>query len=73
VSMECVNKRFVEFEGTTLVIGRIVWAHLRDDVLTDGRVDPVKLKPVGRLGGNDYSIVRDVVQIARPRVPRPGS
>jgi len=41
-------------------------------VLTDGRVDITKLRPAGRLGGEGYSIVRDVVQLARPQVARAG-
>ena len=73
VSMECELERIIDFETTSLVVGRMVWAHLRDELLTDGRVDPLKLRPVGRLGGDAYSIVRDVVHIPRPRVPKPGS
>jgi flavin reductase (DIM6/NTAB) family NADH-FMN oxidoreductase RutF len=71
VSMECVLERIIEFEGTSLVIGRIVRAHARDDLFKNGRVDPLELRPVARLGGNGYSLVRDVVEMARPRVPRP--
>lgn len=73
VSLECVLERIVDFGTTSLVVGEMVWAHVRDDVLTDGRVDPLKLRPVGRLGGDGYSVVREVVHVARPRVPRPGS
>ena len=73
VSMECELERIIDFETTSLVVGRMVWAHLRDELLTDGRVDPLKLRPVGRLGGDAYSIVQDVVHMPRPRVPKPGS
>jgi flavin reductase (DIM6/NTAB) family NADH-FMN oxidoreductase RutF len=73
VSMECALERIVDFETTSLVIGEMVWAHLRDDLLTEGRVDPLKLRPVGRLGGDAYCVVRDVVHMSRPRVPKPGS
>jgi len=48
-----------------------VWAHVRDDVLRDGRVDPLLLKPVGRLGGDMYTVVREVFSKPRPRAPRP--
>jgi flavin reductase (DIM6/NTAB) family NADH-FMN oxidoreductase RutF len=71
VSLECRLERILEIEDTDFVVGRVVWAHVRDDVLREGRVDPTLLRPVGRLGGDDYAIVRDVVSIPRPRVPRP--
>ena len=71
VSLECVLERVIELEHTDLLIGRIVMAHVRDDVLTEGRIDPIKLRPVGRLGGDGYAVVREVLEIARPRVPRP--
>jgi flavin reductase (DIM6/NTAB) family NADH-FMN oxidoreductase RutF len=71
VSLECRLERILEIEDTDFMVGRVVWAHVRDDVLREGRVDPTLLRPVGRLGGDDYAIVRDVVSIPRPRVPRP--
>lgn len=73
VNLECRLYREIELGDTMFVVGEIVRAHVRDEVLTDGRVDPAKLRPVGRLGGDAYTIVRDVVRIPRPRVePQPG-
>jgi len=71
VSLECTLDRFIELDRTDFVIGRVVWAHVSDTVLTEGRVDPVKLRPAGRLGGDGYSVVREVIDIPRPRVERP--
>jgi hypothetical protein len=48
-----------------------VWAHVRDEILREGRVDPVLLKPVARLGGDHYAVVREVFSVPRPRVSRP--
>ena len=73
VSLECRLERILEIGATDLVIGEVVWAHVREDVLRDGRVDPVLLRPVGRLGGDLYSVVREVQSIPRPRVARPSS
>jgi flavin reductase (DIM6/NTAB) family NADH-FMN oxidoreductase RutF len=72
VNIECRLYRVVELGATFFVVGQIVRAHVDDAVLTDGEVDPVKLRPVGRLGGDGYSIVRDVLLLARPRAG-PGS
>jgi flavin reductase (DIM6/NTAB) family NADH-FMN oxidoreductase RutF len=73
VSLECTLDRVIELGQTDFVIGQVVWAHVRDEVLTGGHVDPVKLRPVGRLGGQAYSVVREVIEIPRPRIERPPS
>ena len=73
VNLECRLYRVIELGATHFVIGEIVRAHVRDDVLTEGRVDPLKLRPVGRLGGEGYAPLREVVQRARPRVSPPAS
>ena len=68
VSMECRLHRLIELGSTSFVIGEILRAHVRDSVLTDGRVDIAKLRPLGRLGGDGYSVVRDVIHMPRPKV-----
>ena len=73
VSLECRLYREFEIVETSLVVGEIVRAHVADRVLTDGFVDIEKLKPVGRLGGDGYSIVREVVQLPRPKLGAPSS
>ena len=70
-SLECRLHRVVELGDAFFTVGQIVRAHVADEVLTDGRVDVAKLQPVGRLGGDGYSIVRDVAHHARPRVGPP--
>lgn len=72
VSMECRLHRLIELGSTFFVVGEIVRAHVKDEVLTDGRVDIGKLRPLGRLGGDGYSVVRDVIHIARPQVEPKG-
>jgi flavin reductase (DIM6/NTAB) family NADH-FMN oxidoreductase RutF len=71
VSLECRLERVIEIGDTDFVIGEVVWAYVRDDVVRDGRVDPILLKPVGRLGGDHFTVVREVISIPRPRVTRP--
>ncbi len=70
-SLECRLFRIVELGDAFFTVGQIVRAHVADEVMTDGRVDVAKLKPVGRLGGDGYTIVRDVVSHARPRAGTP--
>jgi flavin reductase (DIM6/NTAB) family NADH-FMN oxidoreductase RutF len=68
VSMECRLHRLIELGATFFVVGEILRAHVRDSVLTDGRVDIAKLRPLARLGGDGYSVVRDVIHLPRPKV-----
>jgi flavin reductase (DIM6/NTAB) family NADH-FMN oxidoreductase RutF len=70
LQLECRLHREVPLGNSFLVVGEVVLARVRDDVLTEGRVDPMKLQPVGRLGGETYSLTREVVKAPRPRVSR---
>ena len=70
-SLECRLFRIVELGDAFFTVGEIVRGHVDDAVLTDGRVDVAKLKPVGRLGGDGYSVVREVVYHARPTAGPP--
>jgi flavin reductase (DIM6/NTAB) family NADH-FMN oxidoreductase RutF len=59
ISFECELFSLVplgEGEGSaTLVLGRAVYLHVRDDVLRDGTVDADLLLPVARMGGPFYA------------------
>lgn len=70
LQLECRLHREVPLGNSFLMVGEVVLARVDDDVLTDGRVDPLKLRPVGRLGGETYSLLREVVKEPRPRVSR---
>jgi flavin reductase (DIM6/NTAB) family NADH-FMN oxidoreductase RutF len=59
VQLECTLLKIVEVEETGLILGRVVMVHARDEVVSDGRVDPRRLTFVGRLGGDSYCRVSD--------------
>jgi flavin reductase (DIM6/NTAB) family NADH-FMN oxidoreductase RutF len=72
VSFECRLHQEVPLGETTFVVGEILRAHVRDGLLDgDGLVDPQALQPIGRLGGDGYSVVSEVLHRARPRVDTP--
>lgn len=73
VQIECKLHREIPLGNSHLVVGEVVWIRVRDEMITDGRVDPMKLRAVGRLGGALYSLTREVVKVARPRVERSGA
>ncbi|MDQ0485131.1 flavin reductase family protein [Guptibacillus hwajinpoensis] len=59
VQLECTLDQIVEFgdhEGSgSLVIGKVVMVHVRDELYEDGRINTKKLSPVGRLAGQEYT------------------
>ena len=68
VSFECRLHREFALDDTTLVIGEIVRGHVNEAVLTDGRLDPEKLRPIARLGADGYTTLGRVLRLARPKV-----
>ena len=41
-----------------VVIGRVVGIHIHEDVLTEGKIDLEKVKPIARCGYHEYVVVR---------------
>lgn len=70
ISMECrvVQILPVGHGPHSLVLGEIVYFHIRDDLYNPntGRIDMQKLHPVGRLAGNLYTHVHDIFEMKRP-------
>ena len=68
ISMECRLDRVVPVGRANLVLGRIVYVHVRDGLYdpVTGRVDMHRLCPVGRLAGNLYTHVHDIFELKRP-------
>jgi flavin reductase (DIM6/NTAB) family NADH-FMN oxidoreductase RutF len=70
VSMECRLDRVLEIGKSGILIGTIQLFHVRDDVVgDDGNVDPHKLRPLGRLGGQNYAPLREVLQVTADAPP----
>lgn len=69
-TLECRVVKLVEILGTErIVIGEVVGVHIRDDCLVDGRLDPRLFHPAARLGYHDYTFVREVTELKRPKAP----
>jgi flavin reductase (DIM6/NTAB) family NADH-FMN oxidoreductase RutF len=59
---------------TRLVLGEIVWVHLRDglaegDAAAGFTIDAARLRPIARLGQNLYTPLGERFAMDRPRVP----
>ncbi|MFC2018892.1 flavin reductase family protein [Chloroflexota bacterium] len=67
VSMECRLRHVAELVEEqalrSVIFGEVVLVHIKDEVLTDGQLDPHLLKPVGRLGHEIYCHTGDIFEI----------
>jgi flavin reductase (DIM6/NTAB) family NADH-FMN oxidoreductase RutF len=72
VAMECRLFQIVEHGSGPLranyVIGEIVYMHVQESLFVNGRIDPIALDAIGRLGGPLYTHVtkESVFHLARP-------
>lgn len=75
IHLECVYLQSVTLKANEgygpniIVVGEVVGIHIDDSVLTDGRVDPSKLRQIARLGYLDYCVVDEVFSMPRPKWP----
>lgn len=72
IRLECVLERALELGGTDgnpscdLLIGRVVYYHIREDLYKKGRINAAGLKPVSRLAGSAYAKLGETFEIIRP-------
>jgi hypothetical protein len=43
-----------------LVVGRVVAVHISDEMIKDGKIDVLKIRPLARLGYLDYTSVESM-------------
>lgn len=69
MAYECVTERVIRFNpgapaGSTMVIGRVVMVHVREDLLNERlHVDQAGLRAVGRMGGIRWCRSRDQFEL----------
>jgi flavin reductase (DIM6/NTAB) family NADH-FMN oxidoreductase RutF len=69
IALEAKVVQIIPIEGTpsTLVLGRVLRFHIRRDLMRpNGLIDPEKLRPVSRLGGDEYATLGRVFEMPRP-------
>jgi len=71
VHMECKLYLTIEISdlpgGGNLVIGEVVRLHVDDAYVENFKIDPDKLRAVGRMGGNSYVRTADRFDMIRPK------
>jgi len=67
-TLECKLTQIITLNGlhNFAVFGEVTGVHMRDEFITDGQFDLRKVRPLARLGYQDYTSVTDVFSIARP-------
>ena len=74
ISMECRLLQIVDVSakplGGSLVIGEVIRFHVKDEVFEDFRIDPDRLRAVGRMGGPTYARTTDRFDLARLTLPK---
>jgi flavin reductase (DIM6/NTAB) family NADH-FMN oxidoreductase RutF len=72
VQLECRTREIVEISPgiVDLVIGEVVMFHVSDELAVDDelRVSAAALRPIGRLGANEYTTLGDVKRVDRPKL-----
>ncbi len=72
VHMECKLYLTLEISdlpgGGNLVIGQVVRLHVDDAYVDNFKIDPDKLRAIGRMGGNSYARTMDRFDMIRPKV-----
>jgi len=71
VHMECKLYLTIEISdlpgGGNLVIGEVVRLHVDDAFVDNFKIDPDKLRAIGRMGGNSYVRTTDRFDMIRPK------
>ena len=71
VQMECRLLRIVEVSalpmGGSVVFGQVLRFHVADEAVENYRIDPAKLRAIGRMGGAGYTRTTEVFEMERPK------
>jgi flavin reductase (DIM6/NTAB) family NADH-FMN oxidoreductase RutF len=72
IHLECRYMQSLEIlsddpkDPNTVVFGEVIGVHIDDRVLVDGKIDFLKVRPVGRLGYLDFVEVNNTFSMPRP-------
>jgi flavin reductase (DIM6/NTAB) family NADH-FMN oxidoreductase RutF len=70
IHMECRLFKMLtlseEIGGSDAIFGEVVHMHVDDELLQDGKIDLLKLKPVARMGGMEWSKLGEIFTLERP-------
>jgi len=65
VALECELHSTLRLGNSTVVFGRVVHAAVSEAVLVDGHPEVSRLRPLSRLGKNEWGTVGELLEISR--------
>jgi flavin reductase (DIM6/NTAB) family NADH-FMN oxidoreductase RutF len=72
-AMECLWLKTVTFDDVGdrrldrfVVFGHVVGVHIDDRYIKNGRLDTAAMRPIARLGYDEYTVVNEVFRMTRP-------
>jgi flavin reductase (DIM6/NTAB) family NADH-FMN oxidoreductase RutF len=73
-SMECRLVQIVDVSskplGGSIVLGEVLRFHVSDEIFDGYRINPDRLRPIGRMGGPTYTRTTDRFDLERPKLVR---
>lgn len=73
VQFECRYHQTVRLPGNSsmgcvdIIIGQVVGVHIRDEFIrSDGKLDILRMRPIGRLGYYDYTVIDNTFEMVIP-------
>ena len=67
IALECVLHSTIPLGDSTLVLGRVVFAAVDPDVLDGNHPDVARLRPLARLGRDEWGLLGEIREISRIR------
>lgn len=52
--------------SVSVVIGKVVGVHIDESILTEGKIDLLKAKPIARCGYYEYTVVSEIFEMVIP-------
>jgi flavin reductase (DIM6/NTAB) family NADH-FMN oxidoreductase RutF len=72
ISLECIYINTIQLPKgtkniiTKIILGKVIGIYIDDNILTDGKIDITKFKPIARLGYNQYTVIDKMFTMNRP-------
>jgi flavin reductase (DIM6/NTAB) family NADH-FMN oxidoreductase RutF len=71
IALECTVFNIVDLPSSertsnAMVMGRVEVVHIAEDIVVDGMIDFARVRALGRLGYNDYTVVDNIFTMRRP-------
>ncbi|MET8954883.1 flavin reductase family protein [Streptomyces sp. NPDC004393] len=73
VALECRSHTTLRMGNSTLVFGRVLHAVVDEDCIVDGRPNSERLRPLTKLGGDEWGTLGEVLHLNRIPYEEPGA